>query len=282
VSQDGEPPQPAPPPPVAHQPPPAAPAQARAKDAREALEAEREKFRQERAHMQRLRITEAGVALAALFVSCTVFLLNGALFMRGSSVSVLEPRTVLFYRDAGPNGASLWIAVQASMINAASPDYGDVIERAWISIGPQVTPARFQYDALIEPVPMTRDVEGAVKNCPNGARCIPATGFYVVSRPDQLLDVPGGASLSPYMSFLVENIECEGPEDVCARFQNYETVVRLIRSLPDPFVRITIKMHFDGRKTVHCALPKDPAFRKAIFDYLDEKGWAEVQCQTDN
>jgi hypothetical protein len=246
------------------------------------IEEQRESLRQERARFHRLRISETGVALAALLVSLTVFMLNGALSLRGSQVALLQPKTALLYRDSGPNGSVLWIAVQASMINAARADYGDIVERAWLSLEPQVGGAEFPYEAIIEPVTMTRDVETAVKNCPNGARCIPGTGFYVVERPEQLIDLPGGASRSAHMAFAIGGPLCGGDQAACARFMSYTAAVDTLRALPDPVIRMSLKMHFDGEKKVECALSRDPQMRKAIFDYLDEKGWAEVACVEDD
>ena len=240
---------------------------------------QRARLHEEREHRRRRRITEAGVALAALVISCAVFLVNGALFFRGSEMAVLEPETVLFYRDTGPNAASLWIALPAQMINAASADYGDVVTEADLAIGGRRGErGRFGYQALAEPV-MSRDVAKSVADCPEGARCIANTGFYVIERPRTLLDVPGGASRAANLAFMVEAIDCTGEPAFCNSFRNFEDALAHLRSRTDPVLRMRLKFYFDGDEEVRCRLPADGARRQATFDYLQEKGWAQVPCE---
>ena len=52
-------------------------------------------------------------------------------------------------------------------------------------------------------------------------------------------------------------------------------------SRPDPMFRMTLRFHFDGAEEVRCRLTRDPIRRKAIFDYLQEKGWAQAACEKD-
>ena len=239
---------------------------------------QQERLHEERRHRRHRRITEAGVALAALFVSLSVFMVNGALFLRGSEIAMLPPETVLFYRDTGPNGSSLWIAMQARMINAAAADYGDVAVRASVAMAPKRHErGRFRHEALIEPA-LSPNAEEAAKNCPQGARCIWNTGFYVIKRPRKLLDVPGGTSRSEHLAFLIEPMQCEGEKAFCDAFGGFEEAVSHLRSQQRPVIRMTLTFHFDGEQVVECWLPPDPAQRVAIFDYLVEKGWAEVAC----
>jgi hypothetical protein len=242
---------------------------------------QRARLREEREHRRRRRFTEAGVALAALVISCAVFLVNGALFFRGSDMAVLEPDTVLFYRDPGPNGSSMWVALPAQMINAASADYGDVVTEASLAIGPKRTErGRFGYLALAEPV-MSPNVEKGVADCAQGARCIPATGFFVIERPRTLLDVPGGGSRSANMAFMIEAVNCEGEPGFCSAMVGFDDALSHLRSRPDPMFRMTLRFHFDGAEEVRCRLTRDPIRRKAIFDYLQEKGWAQAACEKD-
>ena len=239
----------------------------------------RERLREERRNRRHRRITETGVALAALLISCAVFLVNGALFFRGSEMAVLEPEEVLFYRDAGPNASALWIGLQAQMINAASADYGDVVTEAFVAIGPARTErGRFRYRHVIEPV-MSQNVEKALEDCPEGARCIGNTGMYVIERTRALLDVPGGASRAAYLAFWVEEIACDGEPAFCGSFGGFEDALAHLRSRPDPVIRMKLKFHSDGAEEVTCRLPADPERRKVIFDYLEEKGWAQVPCE---
>jgi len=236
------------------------------------------RLREEREHRRRRRITEAGVALAALFVSLSVFMINGLLYLRGSQVAVLPPESVTLYRDTGPNGSALWVAMQAQMINAAAADYGDVAVSADVAFGPRRQErGRFAYAALVEPT-MTNDVEKAVENCPQGARCIANTGFNVIERPRKLLDVPGGTSRSEYLAFLIEGHQCKGEPAYCHAFGGFEDAVEHLRSLQQPVIRLNLEFYFDGKRSVACRLSPDPKVRAAVFDYLVEKGWAAVEC----
>jgi hypothetical protein len=188
---------------------------------------------------------------------------------------------VLFYRDKGPNGSSLWIAMPAKMINAASGDYGDVVTEASLAIGPrQHERGRFAYRAIIEPAPLANNSEEAVANCPEGARCIANTGFYVVERPRKLLDVPGGSSRSEHLAFMIEAVACESDETAfCSSIRNFDDALAHLRSRQDPVIRMRLRFYFDGEKEVACRLPSDRARLTAIFDYIQEKGWAGVACE---
>ena len=239
----------------------------------------RERLHEERRHRRHRRVTEAGVALAALFVSLAVFLVNGALFIRGSEIAVLEPDEVVFYRDAGPNGASLWIALQTQMINAAAADYGDVVVKASAAMGPEEGErGRFPYMGLVEPI-MTLNAEKAAADCPQAARCIVNTGFYAIQRPRRLLDVPGGASRSEHLAFMIEDITCEGDPAFCGAFTGFDAALGHLRSRSDAVIRMNLTFHFDGQLEVACRLPSDPVRRAAIFDYVQAKGWAAVPCE---
>jgi hypothetical protein len=239
----------------------------------------RERLHEERRHRRHRRVTEAGVALAALFVSLAVFLVNGALFIRGSEIAVLEPDEIVFYRDAGPNGASLWFAMQTQMINAAAGDYGDVVVNASAAIGPEKGErGRFPYMGLVEPI-MTLHAEKAAEDCPEAARCIVNTGFYAIQRPRRLLDVPGGSSRSEHLAFMVEEVTCQGDPAFCASLTGFDAALDHLRSRSDPVIRMNLTFHFDGEQSVVCRLPSDGTRRAAIFDYLQEKGWAAVPCE---
>ena len=246
----------------------------------ETAEERRERLKEERSHRRHRRVTEAGVALAALFVSLAVFMVNGAVYLRGSEIAVLPPEQIWLYREEGPGGATLWVAVPALMINAARADYGDVVVHAHAALGrrEQLRQARFAYNALTEPT-LTPQVAKSVENCPQGARCLPATGMYVIERPKRLLDVPGGASRSEQLAFQIEPINCEGDRTECARFSGYEASVQYLRAQPRPVISVEFQFHFDGRKRVECELTSDPQALAAIFSYLEEKGWASPACE---
>jgi len=224
------------------------------------------------------RVTEVGVGVVALFVSGAAFLGNLALFMRGSEIAVLEPEQFVIYRDAGPNGADLYVALPIAVINAARADYGDVVTGGTVSFESRTAPpVKFVYEAIIEPV-MTQHVDRAIEGCPDGARCIAATGFYVIERPAKLLDVPGGASRTEHMAFHVGQSACVGPAAACAQFDGFDRSLAILRAMGPLTIKIDVDFYFDGRKHVECRLPAAAAERDAIWNYLAQKGWAMPAC----
>lgn len=227
---------------------------------------------------RRLRITEVTVAIAALLLSASAFIGNALLYLRGSTMAVLPPDKFVLYRDTGPNGSDLYLAVPVSIINAASPDFGDVVTRATASISSQEgSPGGFAYEAVVEPV-VTSQVERGVENCTVGARCIPAVGFYAVESPARLLDIPGGASRTQFMSFWLSSENCTGATSYCSRFKSFENGVAALRQEAAPVITVDIEFYFDGHRSVECALPAAAPQRTAIFDYLVQKGWAMPAC----
>lgn len=231
--------------------------------------------------MQRVRLSEAGVALAALLVSLTVLGVNFYTYRRGSEMVVLQPEQIVFYREPDGQGGpgSLWLAVQVQMVNAAR-DHGDVVVRASAQVdGRTRRGGAFAFNAMVEPV-LTSNVNRALQNCPEAARCLPATGFYVIERPKRLLDVPGGSSRTEFMAFQLEAVNCKSEGDgACLQFSDYPTAMAFLRGQQTADFLFDIEFQFDGTKTMQCALPSDPVGRAAIFDYIDRKGWAMPACQ---
>lgn len=227
---------------------------------------------------RRPRVTEVTVAMAALLLSGSAFLINAGLYLRGSEIAVLQPDHVFLYRDSGPYGSELWMAAPAAIINAARPDYGDVVTQASVAVSSsKAPPGRFRYGAVVEPVASTQ-VDRGVESCALGARCIPATGFYAVERPARLLDVPGGSSRFEYLAFQISDANCDGAPAYCATFNGFDAAVRTLRAQPALVFGVRLRFHFDGNKILECRLPAGAAYVKAVFDYLETKGWASVAC----
>lgn len=238
---------------------------------------------------RRWRITEAGVALAALMLSGSAFLIGGIQYVRGSDISVLAPEQIYIYRDAGPRSAQAWLAVPISVVNAASPDYGDVVLRVSLGIGPNAQSiVWFQSDAVMSPVPvpdqnpdeMRRAVARGVERCPDGARCLPELGFYVVQRPRQLLDVPGASSKSEHLSFLLSPDNCTGDPRACAAFESDSSALEFIARLRQPTITVQLEMNSDGHKHVVCRLELSPRAREGLPAYFRRTGWVAPACAT--
>ncbi len=228
---------------------------------------------------RKFRLTEAGVAFAALLLSGAAFVGSIAVYLRGSEIVTLQPKEFVMYRDAGPSGADLYVAVPVAMINAARSDYGDVVTRATVRFkGPKASDVSFFYEAVIEPV-MSRDVTRAVENCPDGARCIAETGFYVIERPARLLDVPGGSSRTDYLSFGIYPPGCAGPPAQCEQFRSFDGAVEAMRRSGPITILVELETFFDGKHSLECRLPAAPEERDAIYDYLRSRGWAMPGCE---
>jgi hypothetical protein len=226
---------------------------------------------------RRFRITEAGVALIALLVSGSSFFINGMTYLRGSDMVLLQPDSWLMYRDAGPYGSDLYLSVPVQIVNAAGVDFGDVVTRAEVQVfSGRKAPGVFPITGLIEPVASTEDAD--TLQCPQGARCITNTGFYVIERPAKLLDVPGGGSRSEYLNFQLSEANCLGSPVYCGRFQSFDQALAALRQEPLPVVRIVVRFQFDGDHTIECRLTPSARDRGMIFDYLRDKGWTEQPC----
>ena len=226
---------------------------------------------------RRFRITEAGVALIALLVSGSSFFINGLVYLRGSEMVLLPPDSWVMYRDTGPYGSDLYLSVPVQVMNAAGTDYGDVVVRAEAQVfSGRKAPGVFPISGLIEPVASV-DPATAV-DCPQGARCIINTGFYVIERPAKLLDVPGGGSRSEYLNFQLSIANCLGSKAYCDQFQTFETALKALRTEPLPVIRIVVRFQFDGDHTIECRLTPNGRERGQVFDYLHAKGWAMQPC----
>lgn len=239
---------------------------------------------------RRFKLTEAGVALAALLVSATAFMVSGAMYLRGSEIVGTPPETILIYRDAGPTGAELWIAVPVSLINAASTDYGDVVTSATLRLVNQENAVHFNYEAIVEsvmvpgpnPVTMTRRVERAIETCPTGARCIAGLGHYVIERPKRLLDVPGGGSRSEHLAFQLTTTSCRGSPGACSVYGGYDRAVSALRRKPGLTVRVDLEFQFDDPQQLLCTVDTRYASWTAILAYLERTGWVTGACLPTN
>ncbi len=233
---------------------------------------------------RRFRLTEVGVALAALLVSGTAFLIGGAMYLRGSEIVTVRPETLLLYRDAGPDGAELWLAVPIQLINAASTDYGDVVTRATLRLNGGA--GHFDYETLVEPVfvpapdrnAMARRVERAIDNCPTGARCIAGIGHYVIERPKRLLDIPGGSSRSEYLGFQLSAYSCRPGGSDCTGFRGFQPTVANLRRQATLTAAVTLQFQFDEPQEVRCTVSTRHATWSSLLAYLERTGWVVAEC----
>lgn len=226
---------------------------------------------------------EALVASAALLVSLLSLSSSAWFAVRGSVVTAVPPDSVFFYRDAGEGaGAVLSAGVDTALVNSASGNYGDVVTRITMEIDlPGSVDPVFNYLNLITPV-FSEDATQQAKNCPVTARCVVNDGqFLTIEEPRRTLDVPGGASRSDYVGFVLESSNCAA-EGQCGDFPNFEGTIKVLERAETLMIRFHYDMHSDGRKTAVCNLRLKPAgqtvYKPWLAAHLKRKGWVVLAC----
>ncbi len=228
--------------------------------------------------------SEAVVAAAALLVSLLSLSSSAFFALRGSVVTAVPPDSVFLYRDAGVGaGAVLTAGVDTSLVNSASGNYGDVVTRVTMEIDePSGEDPTFRYSTLVTPV-FSEDATEQAKNCPVTARCVVNDGqFLSIEEPRRTLDVPGGASRSEYIGFVLEATNCATPGG-CTNFRDFETAARQLERAETLSIRFHYDLYSDGRKTAVCNLNLKPSgqatYTKWLADHLKRKGWVLLLCQ---
>lgn len=227
---------------------------------------------------------EVLIAGAALLLSVTTVLAGAWFAIRGSVVTAVPPDSIFFYRDAGEAGAGavLTAGVDTALVNSASGNYGDVITRIVMEIDlPGGDDPAFKYTALLTPV-FSETAERQAGECPVTARCVVNDGqFLVIEEPRRTLDVPGGASRSDYVGFVLQKESCDRP-GACDRFLDFQSVVALLERAQTITFRIRYQLHDDGEKVAVCRIDMNTAGREAyepwLAAHLTNKGWVQLPC----
>jgi len=227
--------------------------------------------------------SEAIVAAAALFVSLLGLSSSAFFAVRGSVVTAVPPDSVFLYRDAAVGaGAVLTAGVDTSLVNSASSNYGDVVTRITMEIEQPTGPAPvFNYVTLVTPV-FSENATQQAANCPVTARCVVNDGqFLSIEEPRRTLDVPGGASRSDYIGFVVQTTNCATP-GLCENFRDFEMAARQLERAETLTIRFHYDLHSDGRKTAVCKLnlklPGQQTYTPWLADHLNRKGWVLLLC----
>lgn len=243
-----------------------------------------------RAHPRDLRswgrfITEASAASATFLLSLAVFSFAGLNAIQGSRIILLPPEYLTLYRDGVGEAAVLGVVADVSMVNAASQDYGDVATDVRLSLQPRGeggSSLEFRMDTIADAIPLGRGQEALAQqqgeSCPLGSRCVVNSGLVVIQRPKQLLDVPGGGSRTSSLGFLLVDYLCEGAVKVCKEFGAFPRSLEALKARPDFNVRIRMDFHGDGVKRVECRLQLTARQMEQVFDRLENRGWASLQC----
>ncbi len=224
--------------------------------------------------------SEAIVASAALFLSLISLSSSAWFAMRGSVVTAVPPDSVFFYRDAG-KGAVLTAGVDTALVNSASGNYGDVVTRITMEIDtPDAVDPVFDYATLVTPV-FSETAERQAADCPVSARCIRNGRFLAVEEPRRTLDVPGGASRSEYIGFVLEKANCS-VEGACDGFVDLASAAAALDQMQSLTLRFHYQLHSDGEKIATCRLdlrsPGPGPHRPWLAARLQDKGYAVLRC----
>lgn len=229
--------------------------------------------------------SEAVVASAALVLSLTTVLTGAWYGLRGSVVTAVPPESVFFYRDTGGEGASsvLTAGVDTALVNSASSNHGDVITRITMEIDlPGDKDPAFNYSVLVTPVFTTTATEQA-QNCPVTARCIVNYDeFLTIEEPRRTLDVPGGASRSEYIGFVLQKEGCASPGH-CDDYRDFESVITTLERNRSITFRFRYQLHSDGEKIATCVVDLGPqgatTYQPWLASHLTKKGWVQLPCR---
>jgi hypothetical protein len=233
---------------------------------------------------RRLEITaEAAVASVAVTLSVLTLATSAWFAIRGSVVTAVPPDSVFFYRDAGDGaGAVLTAGVDTSLVNSASGNYGDVVTGITMEIDQAGDEdPTFNYGVLVTPVFSEHAVRQAAA-CPVTARCVVNDGqFLTIEEPRRTLDVPGGASRSEYVGFVLQATNC-ARKDTCGAFTDFAAATRLLERSPTIVIRFRYSLHSDGEKVAVCRLDLralgQSDYRPWLAEHLNRKGWVQLPC----
>lgn len=229
--------------------------------------------------------SEAIVASAALVLSLTTVVAGAWYGLRGSVVTAVPPASIFFYRDTGGEGASsvLTAGVDTALVNSASGNHGDVITRITLEIDlPGDRDPAFHYSVLVTPV-FTANANERVKDCPVTARCVVNYDeFLAIEEPRRTLDVPGGASRSEYVGFVLQKDGCASP-GLCDEYTDFQSVIRALERNRSITFRFRYQLHSDGEKISTCIIdlgPRDDAtYEPWLAALLERKGWVQLPCR---
>ncbi len=225
------------------------------------------------------------MASAALVLSLTTVLTGAWYGLRGSVVTAVPPESVFFYRDTGGEGASsvLTAGVDTALVNSASGNHGDVITRITMEIDlPGGKGPAFNYAVLVTPV-FTLNASERAQDCPVTARCVVNYDeFLAIEEPRRTLDVPGGASRSEYVGFVLQKEGCASP-GLCDDYVDFDSVVAALERNRAITLRFRYQLHSDGEKVSTCIIDLGPqgesAYQPWLAAHLRKKGWVQLPCR---
>jgi hypothetical protein len=207
---------------------------------------------------------EAVVAAGAFILALTTSLSQVYLAVRGPVISMLPIDSLVLYTDSGVVQAALHV----TMTNSASADYGDLVEKADLTLmAPSGRWVTFPLDSTAQ-IHLVDDSQKVVDRCDPTLRCLPFDGMVVVDRNDKLLALPGGATRADYLTF--DLWTCKGAVADCTYFRSLNTPAMLDRRALN--ARITFVFHRARDQTLSCKTRPVDATR------LQKIRWLSFSC----
>ncbi|GAA0644017.1 hypothetical protein [Brevundimonas lenta] len=197
--------------------------------------------------------------------------------MQGSRIDVTHPRQFLAYRDGEGENSIMLIAFDPTILNQSR--FPDTTTSILLRIGgPQAgREAAFRAESVIQPIFWTADDEAV--ECPPMTRCIKKRQMTIGEERADVVNVSAGTARSLYISFPLTADNCQGPDEVCTRFRDFDGAVEVLAANPAIAFTIDLTMADDGLKSVSCVLSAEAKRGwSQLLDRVGEKGWAIGNC----
>src|SRR4051812_3950031 len=217
----------------------------------------------------KFRFPEGSISAAAFLLSLA--LAFGTLWqaLRGSSVDLLEPREVVFYREPGKNAASVAMALKIPIVSS-SKDFNDFM----ISAEAQPLPGEpwFGLNAPVDLIRTENSVEASRLACPAGRNCYPEFGLAAAEQTDDSVAIEGGRTTALTYAF---RLVCARDATDCTGYGLEADTLKMLAGKP---LNITVRLSFkgDGTKEVKC---RTAPFSSLYVDALKKSGWTTLDCE---
>lgn len=183
------------------------------------------------------------IAGSALLLSVVTAFVQIVIALRGPMISALPPAEGFFYWDGNDNGAILSVALRTTLLNS-SPDKGDILEEASLSVSPNGTNTiEIPFQSIVE---ANLSSQITPDSCGEGVRCWTTETHRIRDFGDKLVEVEAGKAVLDYLGFGFMANHCAGSRSNCMQYADF---ARAIRSLDGKAVQLTMRLQFHSAKT---------------------------------
>lgn len=205
------------------------------------------------------------LGLSAFMLSLVMALISAYYALRGPEIVARPLEELLVYRDGEGANAVAVLGLRLQLINTASSEYGDLLMEAEARLGDNG--AWYPIQSEIEPV-----FTAERPDCALGSRCHYLSNLVVIERGVDIIDIPGGAARSFFVTFALSPTVCDGKPADCQAIADFTSGARRL-SQGRQSVTIKLKFNGDGERRLHCTFDAmDP-------DFLRSYGWQSVACE---